>query len=75
MGASFWVRRFLLVFGIAFVVIAVAQLVQGESLNHAATQALLWAAISSAIFTGTRICRSRNGEHCAICRDTPDASA
>ncbi|MEG3193050.1 hypothetical protein [Lysobacter sp. D1-1-M9] len=72
MGTSFWVRRFLLVFGIAFTIIAAAQLVQGESLDYAATQALLWAAISASIFTGSRIYQSRKGKHCAICNDTPE---
>lgn len=75
MGTSFWVRRFLLVFGIAFIVIAAAQLVQGESLNYAVTQALLWAAISATIFTGARIYQSRKGRHCALCQDVPQSSS
>ena len=73
MGKSFWVRRFLLVFGIAFTVIAAAQMVQGESLNYAVAQALLWAAVSASIFTGSRIYQSRKGVHCALCQDIPQA--
>ena len=75
MGTPFWIRRFLFVFGIAFSIIGAAQLVQGESLNYAAIQALLWAAISASIFTGSRIYQSRKGRHCALCQDIPQPSS
>ena len=75
MGTSFWVRRFLLVFCIAFAVIAAAQLIQGEGLTYAATQGLIWAAVAAGIFTGSRIHQSRKGVHCALCQDIPQAPA
>ena len=72
MGAMFWIRRFLLVFGGALVVIVGAQLLKGHTIAYAALQGLLWAAISATVFTGARIFQSRQGRHCALCRDTPE---
>ena len=72
MGGSFWIRRFLLIFVMAFVVLAATQLVQGRTLDDSLTHALLWAAVSTTVFTGSRIYQSRKGRHCALCRDTPE---
>lgn len=77
MGAVFWIRRCLLVFAGAFVVIAAAQLLKGHALTDAATQGSIWAAISATVFTGarlvqSRLVQSRQGQHCALCRDTPE---
>lgn len=71
MGAAFWVRRFLLVFAGAFVVIAGAQALKGHPIAYSATQGLLWAAVAATIFTVSRIYQARKGLHCAICKDTP----
>jgi uncharacterized membrane protein len=72
MGKLFWVRRYLTVFGLALVVIAASHLVRGRPLSYAATEALLWAAITASVFTAARIYQSRRGQHCAVCRDTPE---
>lgn len=72
MGIAFWIRRFLLVFVSALVIIAGAQMLKGQTFGYSVTQGLLWAAIVSTIFTGARIYQSRRGQHCAICRDTPE---
>lgn len=71
MGTAFWIRRFLLVFAGAFVLIAASHLVRGRGLEHALIEALLWASLTAAVFTGARIVQSRRGQHCAVCRDTP----
>jgi hypothetical protein len=71
MGAAFWIRRFILVWTAAFVLIAGAQALKGH-LAYALTQGLLWATISAAVFIGGRLYQSRRGQHCAICRDTPE---
>ena len=68
MGTAFWVRRFLFVFGLAFLGIATGQLIQGRTFKYSLTQALFWAAISASIFTGSRIYQSRKGRHCALCQ-------
>ena len=75
MGTAFWIRRFLLVFASALVIIAGVQMLKGRTLGYSVTRGLLWAAIASTIFTGARIYQSRRGRHCAICRDTPETSA
>lgn len=72
MGAAFWIRRFILVWTAAFVLIAGAQALKGHDLAYALTQGLLWATISAGIFVGARLYQARRGRHCAICRDTPE---
>lgn len=72
LGAAFWIRRFILVWTAAFVLIAGAQALKGHALAYALTQGLLWATISAGIFVGARLYHSRRGRHCAICRDTPE---
>ena len=72
MGPVFWLRRFLLVFVGAAMVIAVAQVVQGHALADSIAHGLLWALLSTSVFIGARIFQSRRGQHCALCRDTPE---
>jgi hypothetical protein len=72
MGTGFWVRRFLWVYAMAFVVIGASQyLLRGRTLADAATQAAIWSAIATTLFVATRLYHSRRGRHCALCRDTP----
>jgi hypothetical protein len=72
MGTKFWVRRFLTVFALAFLIIAVAQLLKGHAPAYAGTQAALWSFIATSVFTTSRIYQSRRKQHCALCRDTPE---
>jgi hypothetical protein len=75
MGIGFWVRRFATVLALAFAVIASAQWLKGHDLAYSATQGAIWGAIAATIFTVTRVVRSRRGEHCELCRDTPELRA
>ena len=34
---------------------------------HAASEALVWASISAAIYASTRLYRTRQGQDCALC--------
>ncbi|GHA80466.1 hypothetical protein [Cognatilysobacter bugurensis] len=72
MGTAFWIRRFALVFAGAFTLIAASHLVRGRDIEHALGEAALWAAVTAAVFTAPRIVQSRRGQHCAVCRDTPE---
>ncbi len=72
MGTAFWIRRFLLVFILAGIVITGAQLLRGHTLAYSSAEGLIWAVITSAVFTVARIFQSRRGQHCVICRDTPE---
>jgi hypothetical protein len=74
MGAGFWVRRFILVWTGAFILIAGAQSLQGHDLGDSAREGLLWATISTVIFISARLYQARKGQHCAICKDTPEWS-
>lgn len=75
MGTAFWIRRFLVVFAGAFVIIAGVAVLKGHAMDESVVQGLLWGAASAALFTGSRIWQSRRGVHCAICRDTPEMQA
>ena len=75
MGTSFWVRRFVTVALGALVIIAVAQLLKGNTLTYSLTHAGVWALVTAAVFTAARIYQSRRGQHCAVCRDTPEMRA
>lgn len=72
MGAAFWIRRFFTVLIIAFAVICAAQLLKGRDLADAVTQAAIWSVFSAAVFTAARIVQSRRGQHCVVCKDTPE---
>jgi hypothetical protein len=66
-NALLWLRRFAIVFGIAFVVITGTQLLRGRSAGLAFLHGLMWSAISAAIFVAAQLLRERRKERCAIC--------
>ena len=69
MGLTFWLRRFLLLFCLAFIVIVCAHLLRGHELVFSLSESLLWATISANIFMVTRIYHSRKGRYCALFND------
>ena len=71
MSFGFWVKRFVTVLCGAFVVICIAQLLRGHDLAYSVSQGAIWSLIAATIFTGSRVYQSRQGQHCAICKDTP----
>ncbi len=71
MGIVFWLRRFLWVFCIAFVVLVSVHLLRGQAPVYSLKESLLWAMISTCVFIATRIYRSRKGQHCVLCNDVP----
>jgi hypothetical protein len=72
MPLSFWIKRFVTVFVGAFVILLAVGLLKGRVLSIAVQDSALWAGIAATIFIVTRIYRSRKGEHCELCRDTPE---
>jgi len=72
MSTAFWIKRFFLALVVAFAILFVAHDVEGHGAAESLRFSALWAIISAAIFTGTRIYRSRRDQHCAICKDTPE---
>ena len=69
------IRGFLVVLAGAFVVIAAAQLLKGNSLDYAASEGRLWAVISATVFTVARAYRLRKGQYCAVCGDLPPSTS
>jgi hypothetical protein len=72
LGTAFWVKRFLVVLALAFVVICAAQLLKGRGLEYSVTQGAIWSTISALVFTVARFFQARRGQHCALCNDTPE---
>lgn len=71
MPLSFWIKRFMTVFLGVFVVLLVVGILKEHGVATAAKESALWAGIAATIFLTTRIYRSRRGQHCELCRDTP----
>lgn len=71
MGRAFWIKRFLFVAVVAFAFLTAVELLKGHELVQALSFAFGWGVLASAVFTGTRIYRSRKGQRCAICDDIP----
>ena len=72
MSTGFWVKRFLTVLAGAFAIIGIAQVLKGHALAYSVTQAAIWGTASALIFTVARLYQARRGQHCAICKDTPE---
>jgi hypothetical protein len=72
LSTVFWIKRFLTVLVGAFVIIGAAQLIKSKDIPYALTQGAIWSVISASVFTVARIFQSRRGQHCAVCKDTPE---
>lgn len=72
-SAAYWIRRFCVAFVVALVIIAGAQRLKGYAVADVIGESLLWAAIAAALFTAVRIYRTRKGQYCAVCGDTPES--
>lgn len=72
MSIGFWVKRFLTVLVGAFAIICVVQLLKGHAVAYSATQAGIWGTLSALVFIVVRFFQARRGQHCTICRDTPE---
>ena len=62
-----WLRRFAIVFAVAFVVISGAQLLRGRAAGFALLHGLVWSAISTAVFIAAQAHRERKRQRCAVC--------
>ena len=72
---SFWVRRGLTVWALAFGLIAGAAFLRGREAQTALLESAIWASISTALFLATRLYNAYNNRPCAICRDTVEKEA
>ena len=71
MRITFWIRRFLLLFCLAFAVLACVHVLRGDELLYSMKESLLWGIIIANIFAASRVHNSRQGKHYALCNDTP----
>lgn len=69
-STGFWVRRYFVVAGGAFVLLVAAGMLKGRDLQRVAPESLFWAVVTAAVFTAARYRSARKGEACALCRDT-----
>lgn len=67
---QFWVKRYLWVTGIVFMLLMAVALLRGRTVELALTESFIWALVSAALFTGVRYYKASKGSPCALCRDT-----
>lgn len=72
MGYTFWLKRFITILIGAFIVITGAQYLKNNDLSYALLQGMIWGPITAIIFTTSRFFQARRGQHCALCKDTPE---
>jgi hypothetical protein len=71
-STTFWIKRFLTVFVGAFVIISAVQILKGRDVSYSVIEGAIWGFVTAAVFTAARFFQSRRGQHCAICKDTPE---
>ncbi|MDB5933428.1 MAG: hypothetical protein JWQ01_772 [Massilia sp.] len=69
-GIRFWIGRFCWMTGIVFAILVLAGLLRGRAVEMTLVESVLWALVSSSVFTGWRYYQARKGVACALCRDT-----
>ncbi len=69
-----WIKQAVIVFTVGFAILLIAALLRDRPLRRALNESIAWAAVSTAIFVGTRLYWSRQGRSCALCGDTPNSS-
>lgn len=75
MNTPLWPRRFGIIFGIAFVVIAGAQLLRGRSREDAVIHSLVWSTVSATIFVAAQAHRERRKQRCVVCEAIDGSSS
>lgn len=72
MKPPFWIKRFFVVLLGAFSLLLVVNVIKQRPLESAAAESAVWASITAIVFVTARFYQSRRGQHCALCRDTPE---
>jgi hypothetical protein len=75
MKPAFWIKRFFVVFAGMFVVLLAVGLLKGRAPRSVAMESAFWSLVATSIFLVTRLVRSRQGQHCELCRDTPELAS
>ena len=69
---GFWTRRGLSVFSLVFALLLAVELLKGHELPAGVRFGLIWSAIATAVFLGTRIFYVSRGKNCPLCNDLPE---
>jgi len=72
MNLSFLARRTLQIFALVFILLAVIELVEGDSLADALGFATLWGVASAAVFAAVQRIRIQRGGSCEVCEGARD---
>lgn len=72
MKPTFWIKRFFVVLIVAFSLLLVVGLLKKRSLENTMVESAIWAGATAVVFVTARFFQSRRGQHCAMCRDTPE---
>lgn len=68
---GFWTKRGLSTFAASLALLLSVELLKGHELKTAIEFALLWSAIATVVFLGTRIYHVSRGRNCPLCDDLP----
>ena len=66
-----WIMQYLFAVASMFALLMVVDMLRGETFERAWPYALLWAAVASSLFVGTRYRNMKRGIACGVC-DTLD---
>lgn len=69
-----WIKSTLVMFVAGVVILLTAALLRDRPLRRAVSESIQWAAVSAAVFIGTRLYWSRQGRSCALCGDRPETA-
>lgn len=72
MGTRFWAVRTLQVLALCFGILLAVSFAKGRAPRAALEFSAFWAAVTTAVFIPARWFQARRGQHCALCRDTPE---
>ena len=69
-STAFWIRRYFVVAGLAFVLLVAIGLLKGREFERVLIESLLWGVVTAAVFIAARYRQASKGKACALCRDT-----
>lgn len=73
MGATFWIKRFLLAAVPLFAILAAVEWFKGSAATEDYLSAAVWALIAAGVFTYTAWRRFRNAMACSACESVATA--
>lgn len=69
MFSARWIKHAIVAFTVAFAILLIAALLRDRPLQRAVKESVLWAAVSTSVFIGSRMYGASKGRPCALCGD------